>query len=258
MAPYKNRRSGAPDRRRQYRYGLRRLSNPTRPEGALGDTVLSSQRKERTGLMLEWRLEAYRRWLTMTEPKWARVHIPRSITRSSITIRREAERRSARSTRSIRKSSKPTKSSAFPARGRGAGRRGAPRGERRIAVDAVFDSVSVATTFQKRVKTGRRDLMPISEAIREHPDLVKKYIGTVCRPRTIICHVELRRCSPTARRLCAAGRALPDGAVHLLSASTSATPPVRGTLIIAARAPMSSYLEGCTAPHATNQFTPPS
>src|SRR5436305_3701758 len=54
-----------------------------------------------------------------------------------------------------------------------------PEGERRIAVDAVFDSVSVATTFQKELKQAGVIFMPISEAIREHPDLVKKYLGTV-------------------------------------------------------------------------------
>jgi Fe-S cluster assembly protein SufB len=137
--------------------------------------------------MLEWRLEAYRRWLTMREPKWARVHYPK-IDYQDIYYYSAPKKKAPkpRSTRSIRKSSRPTRSSAF----RCASRRCwpascAPRGERAIAVDAVFDSVSVATTFQEELKQAGVIFMPISEAIREHPELVKKYLGTVVPTSTI-------------------------------------------------------------------------
>src|SRR5258705_8915456 len=95
----------------QYRYGFETLIESDKaPKGLSEDTVrFISAKKNEPAWMLEWRLEAYRRWLTMTEPTWARVNYPRIDSRISITTRRRSRRsRSARWTRSIRKTSRPT------------------------------------------------------------------------------------------------------------------------------------------------------
>src|ERR1700745_1464057 len=124
-----------------------------------------------------------------------------------------------------------------------------PEGERRIAVDAVFDSVSVATTFQKELKQAGVIFMPISEAIREHPELVKKYLGTVV---------------PTSDKLFATLNSavfsdgsfvyVPPGVRCPMELSTyfrineRNTGQFERTLIIADKGSYVSYLEGCTAP----------
>jgi len=131
---------------------------------------------------------------------------------------------------------------------------GAPRwrkrlGRARIAVDAVFDSVSVATTFQKELKQAGVIFMPISEAIREHPELVKKYLGTVVPTSdNYFRHAELGGVFRRLVRLRAAGRALSDGAVDLLPHQRAQHRQFERTLIIADKGAYVSYLEGCTAP----------
>ena len=103
-----------------------------------------------------------------------------------------------------------------------------PEGERRVAVDAVFDSVSVATTFKAELKKAGVIFMPISEAIREHPDLVKKYLGTVVPVvRQLLRHAELGGVLRRLVRLRAGGRALPDGAVDLFPHQREEHRPVR-------------------------------
>ena len=168
----------------QYKYGfVTDIESDKAPKGLSEDTVrFISAKKDEPEWMLEWRLDAYRRWLTMREPTWARVTTARSTIRTSTTIPRRRRRTArSRSTRSTRKSSRPTTSSAFRC---ASGRRCSAcsvRQERksegeggsgygRVAVDAVFDSVSVATTFQEELAKAGVIFMPISEALREHPD----------------------------------------------------------------------------------------
>src|SRR3977135_1558442 len=130
--------------------------------------------------MLEWRLEAYRRWLTMKEPDWARVHYPKIDYQDLYYYSAPKKKELASLDEVDPEILKTYEKLGIPLREQemlaGVVR---PEGERRIAVDAVFDSVSVATTFQKELKQAGVMFMPISEAIREHPDLVKKYLGTV-------------------------------------------------------------------------------
>ena len=139
---------------------------------------------------------------------------PSTIRTSTTTPRRRPRTRRRASTRSIRSCWRPTRSSASRLREQEvlAGVEGAPK----YAVDAVFDCVSVVTTFKKELAEGRRHLLSICEAIREHPELVRKYLGSVV---PVVATTTLR---PQQRgllgrhlRLCAAGRALPDGAVDL-------------------------------------------
>src|SRR6188472_4354076 len=166
----------------QYKYGfVTDIESEKAPKGLSEDTVrFISAKKNEPDWMLSWRLEAYRRWLTMREPTWARVNYPKidfqdyyyysAPKRPELASLDEVD---PEILRTYAKLGIPLREQELLA---GVVR---PEGERRVAVDAVFDSVSVATTFQAELKKSGVIFMPISEALREHPDLVKKYLGTV-------------------------------------------------------------------------------
>src|SRR5712671_6968333 len=165
----------------QYKYGFETLIESDKaPKGLSEDTVrFISAKKNEPAWMLEWRLEAYRRWLTMREPTWARVDYPKidyqDMYYYSAPKRKALQSLDAVATEILKTYEKlgiPLREQEMLA---GVER---PPGSR-IAVDAVFDSVSVATTFKEELKKAGVIFMPISEAIREHPDLVKKYLGSV-------------------------------------------------------------------------------
>src|SRR4026207_1862946 len=167
----------------QYRYGFETvIESDKAPKGLSEDTVrFISAKKNEPAWMLEWRLEAYRRWLTMTEPTWARVNYPRIDYQDLYYYSAPKPKKQIGSLDEIDPEILKTyEKLGIPLREvevlEGVVR---PEGERRIAVDAVFDSVSVATTFQQELKAAGVIFMPISEAIREHPELVKQYLGTV-------------------------------------------------------------------------------
>src|ERR1700692_3310499 len=177
----------------QYKYGFETLIESDKaPKGLSEDTVrFISGKKYEPEWMLKWRLDAYKRWLTMQEPKWAKVEYgpidyqdlyyysapkkkdgPKSLDEIDPEILRTYEKlgiplREREALLGIQKSDEDV----------GAEGDGTPRS--RVAVDAVFDSVSVATTFQAELAKAGVLFMPISEALKKHPDLVKKYLGTV-------------------------------------------------------------------------------
>src|ERR1700748_789264 len=175
----------------QYRYGFETLIESDKaPKGLSEDTVrFISAKKNEPAWMLEWRLEAYRRWLTMTEPTWARVHYPRIDYQDLYYYSAPKPKKQIGSLDEIdpeilktyEKLGIPLREVAIlegvvAPEGEGEGEQ-KPRSK--IAVDAVFDSVSVATTFKDELMKAGVIFMPISEAIREHPELVKKYLGSV-------------------------------------------------------------------------------
>src|SRR6202048_5105366 len=168
----------------QYRYGFETvIESDKAPRGLSEDTVrFISAKKNEPAWMLEWRLEAYRRWLTMTEPKWARVNYPKIDYQDLYYYSAPKKKELASLDEVDPEILKTYEKLGIPLREvemlEGVVRKdGEPAAdERRIAVDAVFDSVSVATKYLKQPGV---IFMPISEAIREHPDLVKKYLGTV-------------------------------------------------------------------------------
>src|SRR3989442_1537953 len=167
----------------QYRYGFEKLMESDKaPKGLSEDTVrFISAKKNEPAWMLEWRLEAYRRWLTMTEPTWARVNYPKIDYQDLYYYSAPKPKKQIGSLDEIDPEILKTyEKLGIPLREvevlEGVVK---PDGERKIAVDAVFDSVSVATTFQKELKAAGVIFMPISEAIREHPELVQKYLGSV-------------------------------------------------------------------------------
>src|SRR5471030_1447207 len=236
----------------QYRYGFETLIESDKaPKGLSEDTVrFISAKKNEPAWMLEWRLEAYRRWLTMTEPKWARVHYPK-IDYQDLYYYSAPKKKEIGSLDEVDPEILKTyEKLGIPLREvemlEGVVR---PEGERRIAVAAVFDSVSVETTFEKELKQAGVIFMPISEASREHPDLVQKYLGTVV---------------PTSDKYFATLNSavfsdgsfvyVPPGVRCPMELSTyfrineRNTGQFERTLIIADKGAYVSYLEGCTAP----------
>src|SRR5258708_5271224 len=236
----------------QYRYGFETLIESDKaPRGLSEDTVrFISAKKNEPAWMLEWRLEAYRRWLTMREPDWARGSYPKIDYQDLYYYSAPQKKAPASPDEVDPEIAKAYENLGMPLREvemrEGVVR---PEGERRIAVDAGFDSVSVATTFQKELKQAGVIFMPISEAIREHPDLVKKYLGTVV---------------PTSDNFFATLNSavfsdgsfvyVPPGVRCPMELSTyfrineRNTGQFERTLIIADKGSYVSYLEGCTAP----------
>ncbi|HET6607752.1 MAG TPA: Fe-S cluster assembly protein SufB, partial [Rhodopila sp.] len=153
------------------------------PKGLNEDIIrLISARKEEPAWMLDWRLKAFAAWQAMEEPQWARVDHPPIDYQGLHYYAAPKKKAGPRSLDEVdpellamyEKLGIPLKERAILA--------GVDPGEaesREIAVDAVFDSVSVATTFQAKLKAAGVIFCPISEAVKEHPDLVRRYIGSV-------------------------------------------------------------------------------
>src|ERR1051326_2612097 len=175
----------------QYKYGFETLIESEKaPKGLNEDTVrFISAKKDEPAWMLEWRLEAYRRWLTMREPQWAKVNYGPINYQDAYYYSAPTNFKAPKSLDDIDPEILKTYDKlGIPLREReallGIVREPADGEEAelprsRVAVDAVFDSVSVATTFKEELKKAGVIFMPISEALREHPDLVKQYLGTV-------------------------------------------------------------------------------
>ncbi|MBN9013781.1 MAG: Fe-S cluster assembly protein SufB, partial [Rhizobiales bacterium] len=167
----------------QYRYGFETIIESDKAPKGLSDDIVRfiSDKKEEPEWMLEWRLEAYRRWLTMQEPTWARVDYPKIDYQDVYYYSAPKQKKALASLdevdpeilKTYEKLGIPLREQEVLAgvvRDEGETDGEAPR---RVAVDAVFDSVSVATTFQAELKKAGVIFMPISHALREHPDLVK-------------------------------------------------------------------------------------
>src|SRR5471030_416595 len=236
----------------QYRYGFETLIESEKaPKGLSEDTVrFISAKKNEPAWMLEGRLEAYRRWLTMTEPKWARVHYPK-IDYQDLYYYSAPKKKEIGSLDEVDPEILKTyEKLGIPLREvemlEGVVR---PEGERRIAVDAVFDSVSVATTFQKELKQAGVIFMPISEAIREHPELVKKYLGTVV-PTSDNYFATLNSAvfSDGSFVYVPPGVRCPMELSTYFRINERNTGQFERTLIVADAGSHVSYLEGCTAP----------
>src|SRR6185437_5537615 len=152
------------------------------PKGLNEDIIrLISERKGEPDWLLAWRFKAFKAWQTMREPHWAMLHYPRIDYQD---IHYYAAPKAAAKPKSLdevdpellrtyEKLGIPLKERAILAGVE------APEGESNVAVDAVFDSVSVATTFRETLAKAGVIFCPISEAAREHPELLRKYLGTV-------------------------------------------------------------------------------
>jgi Fe-S cluster assembly protein SufB len=237
----------------QYKYGfVTDIESEKAPIGLSEDTVrYISAKKNEPAWMLEWRLEAFRRWLTMREPTWARVDYPKIDYQNAYYFSAPKKKNALASLDEVDPEILATYAKlGIPLREQeilaGVVR---PEGERRVAVDAVFDSVSVATTFKAELKRAGVIFMPMSEAIREHPELIKKYLGSVV-PVTDNFFATLNSAvfSDGSFVYVPAGVRCPMELSTYFRINEANTGQFERTLIIADKGAYVSYLEGCTAP----------
>ncbi|RIY03740.1 Fe-S cluster assembly protein SufB [Aureimonas flava] len=256
----------------QYKYGFETLIEmDVAPKGLNEDTIrLISAKKNEPEWMLEWRLQAFERWKSMESPSWARLDYPpidfqdihyyaapksmsgpASLDEVDPEILRTYEKlgiplKEQEILAGVRRADEPSQFDAEDDSG-------VPPSEgsygRRVAVDAVFDSVSVATTFKKELQKAGVIFMPISEAIREHPELVQKYLGSVV-PVSDNFFATMNSAVFTDGSFVY----VPPGVRCPMELSTyfrineRNTGQFERTLIIADKGSYVSYLEGCTAP----------
>ncbi len=231
--------------RREYKAGfVTDIESESAPPGLNEEIIrLISAKKQEPEWMLEWRLKAFRHWLTMTEPTWQNVHYP-PIDYQSI-IYYSAPKRRADGPKSLEEVD-PKLLETYEKLGIPLRERGKLAG---VAVDAVFDSVSVATTFREQLAKAGVIFCSFSEAVHEHPDLVKKYLGTVV-PYTDNYFATLNSAVFSDGSFCF----VPKGVRCPMELSTyfrinsANTGQFERTLIIAEEGAYVSYLEGCTAP----------
>ena len=223
------------------------------PKGLSEDIVrLISSKNDEPEWMLDWRLAAYRRWLELKEPGWAMVDYPTIDFQDQYYYARpksmEEKPKSLddvdpKLLETYKKLGIPLKEQALLAGVE------APEGERRVAVDAVFDSVSVGTTFQAELRKAGVIFCSISEAIREHPELVRKYLGSVV-PVSDNYYATLNSAvfSDGSFVYIPPGVRCPMELSTYFRINAENTGQFERTLIIADKESYVSYLEGCTAP----------
>jgi len=226
-----------------YKYGFETdVEQDTFPPG-LDENVIRklSNIKNEPEWLLEWRLKAYRHWLKMTEPNWANVKF-NPIDYQSISYYSAPKKKSAGSLDEIDPEILETYT-----------KLGIPLDEQKmmegVAVDAVFDSVSVATTFKDSLKKAGVIFCSFSEAVKEHPDLVKKYLGSVV-PATDNYYAALNSAvfSDGSFVYIPKGVRCPMELSTYFRINAANTGQFERTLIVADESSHVSYLEGCTAP----------
>ncbi|MGP9819487.1 Fe-S cluster assembly protein SufB [Salinarimonas sp. NSM] len=234
----------------QYKYGFETVLEVDKAPKGLNEDIIRfiSAKKDEPSWMLDWRLDAYKRWQTMQEPSWARVSYDK-IDYNDIYYYAAPKMNAAPKSldevdpeilKAYEKLGIPLREQELLA---------GVEPQNRVAVDAVFDSVSVATTFKKELAEAGVIFCSISEAIREHPELVKKYLGTVV-PVTDNFFATLNAAVFTDGTFVY----VPKGVRCPMELSTyfrineKNTGQFERTLIIADEGSYVSYLEGCTAP----------
>jgi Fe-S cluster assembly protein SufB len=228
----------------EYKYGFfTDIEQEIAPKGLSEDTIrLISGKKEEPEWLLEWRLNAYKHWLTMKEPRWAHVSFPPIDYQNISYYAAPKAKARPKSLDEIDPEIRATYE-----------KLGIPLDEQKmlagVAVDAVFDSVSVITTFKEKLAEAGVIFCSISEAVREHPELVKKYLGFVV-PHNDNFYAALNSAVFTDGSFVY----VPKGVRCPMELSTyfrinaESTGQFERTLIIAEEGSYVSYLEGCTAP----------
>lgn len=229
---------------KEYKYGfVSEVEADQIPKGLSEDVVrLISKKKNEPSFMLEWRLKAYRHWLTMKEPTWAAVHYPKIDYQGIIYYSAPKPKKKLASMDEV----DPEVRATFE-------KLGIPLEEQKmlsnVAVDAVFDSVSVATTFKKTLAEAGVIFCSFSEAVHEHPALIEQYLGSVV-PYTDNFFATLNSAVFSDGSFCY----IPKGVKCPMELSTyfrinaKDTGQFERTLIVADEGAQVSYLEGCTAP----------
>ena len=240
----------------QYKYGFEtRIESIKAPKGLDESTVrFISAKKGEPEWLLTWRLEAFQRWKAMTEPTWARVHYPKIDFQDIYYYSAPKSTEGPKSLADV----DPQLIATYK-------KLGIPLKEQellagvstsRVAVDAVFDSVSVVTTFKDELAKAGVIFCSISEAVREHPELVKKYLGSVV-PQSDNYYAALNAAvySDGSFVYIPPGVRCPMELSTYFRMNEKETGQFERTLIIADRGSYVSYLEGCTAPtRDTNQL----
>ena len=232
-----------------YKYGfITDIESERAPKGLNEDIVrFISAKKGEPAWLTDWRLDAYRRWLTMEEPNWARVEYPKIDYQDLYYYSAPKSSPGPRSLDEV-----------DPELLRTYEKLGIPLREReilagvatsRVAVDAVFDSVSVATTFKAELAKAGVVFCPISEAVQKQPDLVRKYLGSVV-PVTDNYFATLNSAvfSDGSFVYVPPGVRCPMELSTYFRINERNTGQFERTLIIADKGAYVSYLEGCTAP----------
>ncbi|MCA3662082.1 MAG: Fe-S cluster assembly protein SufB, partial [Methylobacterium sp.] len=233
----------------QSKYGfVTDIESELAPKGLDEDTVrFISAKKNEPAWLLEWRLEAFRRWQTMQEPTWARVRYPEIDFQDLHYYAAPKKTPGPKSLDEVDPELLKTyEKLGIPLREREilAGVEGA-----KVAVDAVFDSVSVVTTFKEELAKAGVIFCAISEAVHTHPELVKQYLGTVV-PTTDNFYATLNSAvfSDGSFVYIPPGVKCPMELSTYFRINEQKTGQFERTLIIADKGSYVSYLEGCTAP----------
>jgi Fe-S cluster assembly protein SufB len=230
---------------RRYKHGfVTDIAADSLPPGLDEGVVRAiAARKHEPEFMIEWRLKAYRHWLTMTEPEWAHVHYPK-IGYNDISYY-SAPKSDADRPKSLEEVD-PKLLETYD-------KLGIPLHERAklagVAVDAVFDSVSVATTFKEKLKEAGVIFCPFSDAVQNHPELVRKYLGSVVPYRdNFFATLNSAVFSDGSFVYVPKGVRCPMELSTYFRINAANTGQFERTLIIADEDSHVSYLEGCTAP----------
>ncbi|POF33828.1 Fe-S cluster assembly protein SufB [Roseibium marinum] len=235
----------------KYKYGfVSDIESEFAPKGLSEDVIrFISAKKDEPDWMLDWRLAAYKRWQAMREPDWAKLHYPRvdfddlyyyAAPKSDKTSPKSLDEVDPELLETYKKLGIPLSEQEILA---------GVEPKNRVAVDAVFDSVSVVTTFKETLEEAGVIFCPISEAISKYPELVQKYLGTVV-PVTDNFYATLNSAVFSDGSFVY----IPEGVRCPMELSTyfrinaSNTGQFERTLIIADKNSYVSYLEGCTAP----------
>ncbi len=236
---------------RPYAYGfVTDIESDALPKGLNEDVIrLISKKKNEPDWLLEFRLAAYRHWLTLTPPEWANVTHPKVDFQDMVYYSAPKPRKKLASMDEV----DPELLRTFE-------KLGVPMSERKalanVAVDVIFDSVSVATTYKDKLAEVGVIFCSFSEAVKEHPELVKKYLGSVV-PTADNFYAALNSAVFTDGSFCY----IPKGCRCPMDLSTyfrinnGESGQFERTLIVAEEGSYVSYLEGCTAPRFdTNQL----
>jgi Fe-S cluster assembly protein SufB len=227
-----------------YKYGfVTDIEQEYAPKGLNEDIIrFISAKKNEPEFMLNWRLKAYRHWLTMKDPSWAKVDFPKIDYQDSYYYAAPKKKSDRKSIDEV----DPEIIKTYE-------KLGIPLSEQKrlqgIAVDAVMDSVSVATTFKDTLSEMGIIFCPISEAVHSHPELVEKYIGSVV-PTTDNFYAALNSAvfSDGSFVYIPKGVRCPMELSTYFRINAQSTGQFERTLIIADEGAYVSYLEGCTAP----------
>jgi len=230
--------------KQEYKYGfVTDIESDTAPPGLNEDIIrLISMKKQEPEWLLEWRLKAFRHWLTMTEPTWANVHYPPIDYQAIRYYSAPKKKKQLNSLDEV----DPELRSTFEKLGISIDEQKRLTG---VAVDAVFDSVSVATTFRAELAKLGVIFCSFSDAVKDHPELVRQYLGSVV-PYTDNFFATLNSAVFTDGSFCyiPKGVRCPMELSTYFRINTAGTGQFERTLIVADEGAIVSYLEGCTAP----------